>query len=45
MLDFWFTTFSSRSVHNSVTDVDGASRFSRVKFPCMLGVFDRAEPD
>jgi len=28
-----------------MSGVDGTSRFSRVKFPCMLGVFDRAEPD
>src|ERR1700730_494717 len=45
MLDFWITSFSNRPVHNCVSGVDGTSRFSHVKFPCMLGVFDRAEPD
>src|SRR5882757_1460654 len=44
MLDFWITSFSNRPVHNCVSGVDGTSRFSHVKFPCMLGVFDRAEP-
>jgi hypothetical protein len=33
------------ALHNCMSSVDGTSRFSRVKFPCMLGVFDRAEPD
>ena len=33
------------ALHNCMSGVDGISRFSRVKFPCMLGVFDRAEPD
>jgi len=28
-----------------MSGVDGTSRFSRVKFPCMPGVFDRAETD
>jgi hypothetical protein len=28
-----------------ISGVDGTSRFSRVKFPCMPGVFDRAESD
>src|SRR5882757_6849871 len=45
MLDFWITSFSNRPVHNCVSGVDGTSRFSRVKFPRMPGVFDRAEPD
>jgi hypothetical protein len=33
------------ALHNCMSGVDGTSRFSRVKFPCMLGVFNRAEPD
>src|SRR6266403_4854005 len=45
MLDFCITSFSNRPVHNCVSGVDGTSRFSRVKFPRMPGVFDRAEPD
>jgi hypothetical protein len=44
MLDFWITSFSNRPVHNCVSGVDGTSRFSRVKFPRMPGVFDCAEP-
>src|SRR3989442_9115185 len=43
MLDFWFMTFSNRPVHEIVTGVAGASRFSRMEFPCMLGVSDCAE--
>jgi hypothetical protein len=45
MLDFWIMSFSNRPAHNCVSGIDGTSRFSRVKFPCMPGVFDRAEPD
>jgi hypothetical protein len=45
MLDFWIMSFSNRPAHNCVSGVDGTSRFSREKFPCMPGVFDRAEPD
>src|ERR1700730_13846263 len=45
MLDFWIMSFSNRPAHYCVSGVDGTSRFSRVKFPCMPGVFDRAEPD
>src|ERR1700687_4085598 len=45
MLDFWITSFSNRPVHNCVSGLDGTSRLSRVKFPCMPGVSDRAEPD
>jgi hypothetical protein len=44
MLDFWITPFSSRPARPRV-GVDGTSRFSRVKFSNMPGVFDRAEPD
>jgi hypothetical protein len=33
------------ALHNYMSGVDKTSRFSRMKFPCMLGVFDRAEPD
>jgi hypothetical protein len=33
------------SMTQNGTGVDGTSRFSRVKFPCMVGIFDRAEPD
>src|SRR5205823_14795374 len=43
MLDFWITSFSNRPAHDCVSGVDGTSRFSRMKFPCMPGVFDRAE--
>jgi hypothetical protein len=43
-LDFWFMTFSNRPAHEIVTGVAGASRFSRMEFPCMLGVSDCAEP-
>src|SRR5260370_33689775 len=43
MLDFWFMTFSNRPAHEIVTGVAGASRFSRMEFPCMLGVSDCAE--
>jgi len=45
MLDFWITSFSNRPAHNYVSGIDGTSRISRVKFPCMQGVYDRAEPD
>jgi hypothetical protein len=45
VLDFWIMYFSNRPAHNCVSGVDGTSRFSREKFPCMPGVFDRAEPD
>ena len=44
MLDFWFMTFSNRPAHEIVTGVAGVSRFSRMEFPCMLGVSDCAEP-
>src|SRR5712664_182563 len=43
MLDFWFMTFSNRPAHEIVTGVAGASRLSRMEFPCMLGVSDCAE--
>ena len=36
-------SFSNRPAHNCVSGVDETSRFSDVKFPCMLGVFQRAE--
>ena len=39
----WECRFSSKVALD--TFPDRTSRFSRVKFPCMLGVFDRAEPD
>jgi hypothetical protein len=35
--------FSNRPAHEIVTGVAGASRFSRMEFPCMLGVSDCAE--
>jgi len=37
-------TFSNRPAHEIVTGVAGVSRFSRMEFPCMLGVSDCAEP-
>jgi hypothetical protein len=45
MLDFWITSFSNRPAHSFVSGIDGTSRISRVKFSCMQGVYDRAEPD
>jgi hypothetical protein len=45
MLDFWITSFSNRPAHYFVLGVDGTSRFSRMKLPCMPGVIDRTEPD
>ena len=44
LLDFWFMTFSNRPAHEIVTGVAVVSRFSRMEFPCMLGVSDCAEP-
>ena len=37
MLDLWLITFSNRPDHYFVSDIGRASRFSRVKFPCMQG--------
>src|SRR5882762_3365584 len=44
MLDFWFMTFSNRPAHEIVTGVAGVSRFSRMEFPCMLGVSTARNP-
>src|SRR2546423_8994852 len=43
MLDSWLMAFSNRPAALSAMGTDGASRFSRVEFPCMLGVSDCAE--
>ena len=40
MLDFWLMNFSNRPDHVFLSGVDGTSRFSRMKFPCMPGVID-----
>src|SRR5260370_38181842 len=45
MLDSWLMILSNRPAHYCVSGVDGTSRFSHVKFPCVPGAFDRAEPD
>src|ERR1700746_51271 len=43
MLDFWLMAFSSRPAYFHFSGDDGASRFSRVEFPCMPGFSDCAE--
>src|SRR5688572_17960010 len=43
VLDFWLMAFSNRPAASLATGTDGVSRFSRVEFPCMLGVSDCAE--
>ena len=43
MLDFRLMAFSSRPATISVTGADGVSRFSRVEFSYMPGVYDCAE--
>src|SRR6202011_5318104 len=45
MLDFWIMSFSNRPAHYFVSGVDGTSLISRVKFSCMQGVYDRAQPN
>jgi hypothetical protein len=37
MLDLWLITFSNRPAHYFVSGAGGASRISRVEFPCMQG--------
>jgi hypothetical protein len=37
ILDLWFITFSNRPAHYLVSGAGGASRISRVEFPCMQG--------
>ncbi len=37
MLELRFIAFSNRPAHYFVSGVSGASRFSRVKFPCVRG--------
>ena len=43
MLDFRLMTFSNRAAAIFAPGANGVSRFSRMEFPCMLGVSDCAE--
>ena len=44
MSRLWLITFLDRPAHSFVSDAGRASRFSRVKVPCIPGVFDLAGP-